>query len=500
MSDPAHSRPHSLITALLPLLVLVGGLAWNVHVFGDEAIGGPNQLVLLLAAAVAIGIGVAGGMRFPLLLERISASIATAIPAILILLLIGALAGTWLIAGIVPQMIDHGLVLLSPKAFLVAACISCAFISLATGSSWTTAATVGIALMGIGRALGVHEGLVAGAVISGAYFGDKLSPLSDTTNLAPAVAGAELFAHIRYMLHTTVPSITITLLLFAGIGLWGGGQGALADAADLRVAIADRFTLGPWLYIPPLAVIGMIWKRVPALPALFVGALLGAVFAVLFQPALIQAMASEPQAAYGTQAYDVVMRAMGGEMRIVTGNPVADELLKGKGMAGMLSTIWLILAAMVFGGAMEGTGLLQRITAAVMALVRGDGSLIATTAGSCVFVNVTASDQYLSIVVPGRMYAPVFRTRGLHPKVLSRTLEDAGTVTSPLVPWNTCGAYQSGVLGVAVGTYLPFCFFNLISPLMTVVQGAIGWRIARSAPSSVDVPLMAAATAQGDRA
>ncbi|MFZ1692831.1 MAG: Na+/H+ antiporter NhaC [Flavobacteriales bacterium] len=474
----AHTGPQqpSLLQALIPVLVLVALLALNVVVFGDSGLDGPNQLALLFAAAIAICIGLYNKHAFIQLLDHIIRGITTALTAVLILLLIGALAATWLISGIVPAMIDHGLLLLTPKAFLVAACLVCCVISLATGSSWSTAATVGIALMGIGKALGFHEGMVAGAVISGAYFGDKLSPLSDTTNLAPAVAGTDLFAHIRYMLNTTVPSISIALLAFLAIGLFWAPEGGIGGVEELRAAIHARFSIGWWLYLVPLAVVVMIWKRIPALPALFIGMLLGALAAVIFQRPLLNQLAGGDS---WQHLYKVIMSTMGSGVSIETGNATVDELLTAKGMYGMLKTIWLILSAMVFGGAMEGAGMLQRMAAAILTKARTDGSLIAATAGSCVLVNATASDQYLSIVVPGRMFAPVYAERGLHPKVLSRTLEDSGTVTSALVPWNTCGAYMGSVLGVATMTYLPFCFFNLISPVMTVLQGAFGWRIAR---------------------
>ncbi|MEX1132298.1 MAG: Na+/H+ antiporter NhaC [Flavobacteriales bacterium] len=473
-----RSRSPGLAQALLPLLLLVGLLALNVLIFGDAGLEGPNQLALLFAASLAIGIGIVNGKAFEELLEHITRSVALALGAILILLLIGALTGTWLISGIIPAMIHHGLLLLSPKVFLVAACVVCAIVSLATGSSWSTVATVGIALLGIGKAMGFHEGLVAGAVISGAYFGDKLSPLSDTTNLAPAVAGTDLFTHIRYLLWTTVPSMAITLLLFAGIGLFRESSKEVMDTTAFHAAILSKFNIGWWLYLVPLAMVVMIARKVPVLPALFAGVLLGALFALLFQPQLIKELSSS-EGSFARQGYEVIMNAMGPGTAVVTGHEAVDELLTAKGMRGMMNTIWLILCALAFGGAMEGAGLLQRITASVMKAVRGDASLIATTATTCVFVNVSASDQYLSIVVPGRMFASVFRERGLAPEVLSRTLEDSGTVTSALVPWNTCGAYMSGVLGVATLAYLPFCFFNIISPFMTILQGALGWRIAR---------------------
>jgi NhaC family Na+:H+ antiporter len=481
MPHTAPDRPVSLFAALVPLVLLVLALGLNVVVFGDAGLDGPNQLALLGAAACAVVVGLMHGHSFEALMEHVVQSIRTALGAILILLLIGALSGAWLVAGIVPAMIDHGLMVLHPSYFLVAACLACCVVSLATGSSWSTAATVGIALMGIGSALGVHEGLVAGAVISGAYFGDKLSPLSDTTNLAPAVAGTDLFGHIRYMLYTTVPSLVITLVLFLVIGLWSSTSGSVEGIASIHEAINTRFQIGWWLYLVPLTVMVLIWRKVPALPSLFIGTLLGALFAALFQQDLLNDLATVEGGAL-RRTYEVLIRAMGGGISISTGHGTVDELLSAGGMAGMLKTIWLILCAMTFGGVMEGAGLLQRITGSLMGLVRGDGSLVATTAASCVFTNVTASDQYLSIVVPGRMFAPVFRDHGLDPRVLSRTLEDSGTVTSALVPWNTCGAYMSSVLGVATLTYLPFCFFNLISPLMTVLQAWVGYRILRLKP------------------
>lgn len=471
-------REPGILQALLPVVLLVAMLGLNVVVFGDGGLDGPNQLALLFAASVAIGIGLFNGNTFKQLLEEVVRNISMALGAVLILLLIGALAGTWLLSGIVPAMIHHGLLLLSPKVFLVAACLVCAVVSLATGSSWSTVATVGIALLGIGKAMGFHEGLVAGAVISGAYFGDKLSPLSDTTNLAPAVAGTDLFTHIRYLLWTTIPSMVIALLLFAGIGLTREATAEVVGTEAFHAAIQSKFNIGWWLYLVPVAVVVMIMRKVPALPALFAGALLGGLFAVVFQAELIHELSSGT-GSYAEQAYRMVITAMGPGFSVVTGHEAVDELLSAGGMRGMLNTVWLIICALAFGGAMEGAGLLQRITRAVMRLVKGDGSLVATTAASCVFVNVTASDQYLSIVLPGRMFAPIYRQRGLAPQVLSRTLEDSGTVTSALVPWNTCGAYMSGVLGVATLAYLPFCFFNLLSPLITVLYGALGIRISR---------------------
>lgn len=474
----SEKRP-SLIVSLIPLVVLILLLAANVYFFKDEGLGGPNQIALLLAAAVAIGLGVAGGHDTRKLLDKVYDSMRTAFSAIIILLLVGALAATWMASGVVPAMIYYGLQVLSPSIFLFAGCVVCSIVSLATGSSWSTVASVGIALMAIGEALGFSEGVIAGAIISGAYFGDKMSPLSDTTNLAPAVAGTDLFTHIRYMTYTTVPSIIITLLIFIGIGLFGEVGKAATDIEPMLAALDSTFFISPLAFLVPLVVILLIVRKVPAIPALFVGALLGVVFAVVFQPAIIAGV-EVPRGGGILHSLPASLRVMGEGITIETGNESMDGLLSTGGMAGMLPTIWLIICAMIFGGAMEGAGMLKRITSGLMTLVVGEGSLIATTAGTTLLMNATASDQYLAIVVPGRMYADSFQEHGLDPKVLSRTLEDSGTVTSALIPWNTCGAYHAETLGVSTFTYLPFAFFNYISPVMTVVQGMIGFRIARS--------------------
>jgi NhaC family Na+:H+ antiporter len=393
----------------------------------------------------------------------------------LILLLIGSLAGTWLLSGIVPALIYYGLQILNPTIFLFAACIVCAIVSIATGSSWSTVATIGIALLGIGKALGLEEGLIAGAIISGAYFGDKMSPLSDTTNLAPAVAGTDLFTHIKYMAYTTVPSISITLIIFLIIGL-GIEETTQPDVAVILDSIDKSFNVSPWLFLVPAVVIGMIIKKIPAIPSLLTGSLLGGVFAVIFQPQAIMQIAGEGNS-FAISAYIAVMKSLYGDISITTDNAIVNELLSSGGMYGMLGTIWLIICAMVFGGIMEVSGLLHKITASIISMVHSTGSLIASTAGTCIFFNLTASDQYLAIVVPGRMYAETFKDRGLAPENLSRTLEDSATVTSVLVPWNTCGATQSGVLGVATLAYAPYAFFCLLSPFMTILFGYLNIKI-----------------------
>ena len=461
--------------ALLPIVVLIGLLAYNVFLYGDNSLGGANQLALLFAAATAAIVGIKFGAKWRNILDGISKSISSTTPAIIILLLIGALAGTWLLSGIVPAMIYYGLQILSPEIFLFACCIICAIVSLATGSSWSTIATIGIALLGIGQALGLSTGMVGGAIISGAYFGDKMSPLSDTTNLAPAMVGTDLFTHIRYMMYTTIPSFTITLIIFLVIGF----SYTTSEAQDINVllsAISNSFNISGWLFLVPVLVIALIIKKTPAIPALLAGTILGGIFAVIFQPEVVMSITNAETLNFSS-AYMAVINAMGSDIAITTDNEMINNLLSTSGMAGMLNTIWLIICAMVFSGAMEAAGLLRRVAEPIIQYAESTGSLIATTVGTCVFFNITASDQYLSIVVPGRMFADTYKEKGLAPENLSRTLEDSGTVTSVLVPWNTCGATQSAVLGVATFAYLPFCFFNIISPLMTIAYGYFGIKI-----------------------
>ncbi len=473
-----EKRQPSLLEAFIPIIFLIILLSFNVSVFGDDALAGSNQIVLILSTAVAALVAARLGFDWNELQEGIVKSISSAMTSLLILLLIGSLAGTWLISGIVPAMIYYGLQILSPGIFLFAACIVCAIVSIATGSSWTTAATVGIALIGIGKALGISEGLIAGAILSGAYFGDKMSPLSDTTNLAPAMAGTDLFTHIRYMAYTTFPSITISLILFLIIGFSSGSDGAISNTAVMLSAIESKFNITALLFIVPIVVVVLIVRKTPAIPALLVGTLLGGVFALIFQPNIVREVAGITGSTLDVM-FVGVMKALYGSVAVSTDNDMVNELLSSGGMYGMLGTIWLILSAMAFGGVMEKAGLLKRIASAVISLVNSTGSLIASTVGTCVFFNITASDQYLAIVVPGRMYADIYCERGLAAQNLSRTLEDSGTVTSVLIPWNTCGAYHSTVLGVGTLAYAPYCFFNIISPFMTILFAYLNIRIKR---------------------
>jgi NhaC family Na+:H+ antiporter len=471
-----------VLDALIPLVFLIALLVISIQVFGTDGLSGSSQIVLILSATVAGSIAVFRlGFSWETLQEGVVKSISSAMSSILILFLIGALAGTWLLSGIVPAMIYYGLLVLSPTIFLFAACIISGIVSMATGSSWTTVATVGVALLGIGKALGFEEGIIAGAIISGAYFGDKMSPLSDTTNLAPAMAGTDLFTHIRHMAKTTIPTMAITLILFFVIGLNYETAGSVADVQVISTIISSTFTITPWLFAVPLLVIVMILKRVPALPALLAGALLGGVFALIFQPDIIARVVGE-EGSFSYIGFKGVMMALFGEISVVTENALVNELLATRGMAGMLNTIWLIVCAMVFGGIMEESGMLKVLAEAIIKKVHKIGSLIAATAATCVFFNITTSDQYLAILVPGRMYADIYKKRGLKPENLSRTLEDSATVTSVLVPWNTCGATQASVLGVATLTYAPYCFFNIISPIMTILYGYLNIGITYYAP------------------
>jgi len=389
--------------------------------------------------------------------------------------MVGALAGTWMVSGIIPTMIYYGLQILNPTIFLASCVVICSIISIATGSSWTTSATVGIALIGIASALDISLGMAAGAILSGAYFGDKLSPLSDTTNLASAMAGTDLFTHIKYMTITTIPSIVITILAFILIGLNLDTKGAIDTGAMLQ-SIESSFTVSGWLFVVPALVILLIVKKVSPLIALLLGTLLGGVAALIFQPDIIATIGGSDTLTFES-GYKGVMNAITVDTAVATENKTLADLFSAGGMSGMLGTIWLIICAMVFGGIMDAIGALAVITKALLKLFHTTFGLFASTVASCLALNVTASDQYLAIVVPGKMFAKAYKEKGLAPENLSRTLEDSGTVTSVLVPWNTCGAYQSGVLGVNVGDYFVYAIFNWLSPFMTLLFAAFSIKI-----------------------
>lgn len=465
--------------ALLPLACLVLLLTGAVTLFGDGASSGPSQLALMFSAAVAVVIGIARGQAYAELEDAIVDSIRLAMKACLILLMVGSMIGSWMLAGTAPAVIHLGLGVLDPGFFYPATLVICAAVAVSIGSSWTTAATVGLALVGVAQILELSPEITAGAVISGAYFGDKMSPLSDSTNLAPAMVNVDLFVHIRHMVWTTTPSILIALALFTWVG-WGQQAGAdtAGNISTTRALIAQSYTLGIPAFIPLGILLALAYCKLPALPTITIGALVGCVVAVLFQFDNTRQF-GDPEGTLSNSLAIIkgLWMAMTDGYVANTGDQTLDDLLSRGGMRTMMGTIWLIIAAMCFGGAMEKTGLLNRIVFAALKGVHGTGSLILTTALTAIGMNIVAADQYISIVLPGRMYQMEFQRRGLAPQNLSRTLEDAGTMTSALVPWNTCGAFMASTLGVATFAYAPYAFFNLISPLMAILYGFLNIRI-----------------------
>jgi len=459
----------SMLEALIPVVFLMILLAVNIAFFDGAVLGDySNQFILLMAGGVAAVIGLFNKVSFSIMLKEIWENLRSVFVPMMILFLVGALAGTWLVSGIIPAMVYYGLHVLSPEIFLPACVIIAAIISIATGSSWTTSATVGIALIGIGSALGIPSGMIAGAVISGAYFGDKMSPLSDTTNLAPAMAGTDLFTHIRYMTFTTVPTILITLITFAVLSTTVDTTGN-ADISGLLATIDTTFNITPWLFAVPLTVVGLILLKTKPLVALGCGVVLAAVFAFIFQPNILEGLAESK--------IEAINNSVLTDTNINTDNEKLNELFSSGGMNGMLWTIYLICCAMVFGGIMDAIGALAKITNALLSIATTVFGLFAATVASCLGLNAIASDQYLALVIPGKMFKKAYEDKGLAPENLSRTLEDSGTVTSVLIPWNTCGAYQSGVLGVGVGEYFVYAIFNWLSPFTTLLFAALNIKI-----------------------
>ncbi|MCH4553393.1 Na+/H+ antiporter NhaC [Aestuariibaculum lutulentum] len=460
----------SIQEALIPVLILMSMLAYNIFfVDGQEWFGTyTNQIILLLGGAVAAIVGFFNKVSIKIMLKEIWENLKSVFTPIIILFLVGALAGTWLISGVIPAMVYYGLQVLNPTIFLPASVIICAIISIATGSSWTTSATVGIALVGIGTALGIDTGMIAGAVISGAYFGDKMSPLSDTTNLAPAMAGTDLFTHIRYMSITTVPTLIVTLVFFTVLSLNVETSGN-ADLSGLLLTIEQTFKITPLLFIVPVVVIALILFKTKPTIALSAGVLLAAVFSFIFQPDILNQLSDTKLSS--------IINAILTDTQITTENEKLNDLFASGGMQGMIWTILLIISAMVFGGIMDGIGALAKITTSLLKVFHSTFGLFASTVGSCLAINISASDQYLAIVIPGKMYANAYKEKGLAPENLSRTLEDSGTVTSVLIPWNTCGAYQSGVLGVDTLHYAGYAIFNWLSPFTTLLFAALSIKI-----------------------
>ena len=472
-------RTPSLIQALLPIALLIVMLATSVWLFGDNSSYGPNQIALLIAAATAAMVGAFNGQSWSHLQEGIVNGISVALGAILIILTVGALVGTWLLAGIVPTMIYFGLELLSPSWFYAASCLICAIVAVSIGSSWTTAATIGVALMGIAAGLELSLPMAAGAVVSGAYFGDKMSPLSDTTNLAPAVSGSDLFAHIRYMTWVSVPALIIALIAYAALGLSADVTSTGETLVVMQRDLDALFNISVWMLIPLgyLFVLAALGK--PALPSIFSAALLGAVWALIFQPERVAAMAGEGGGSLAS--LQAVWLALSDGTQVASDNAALADLLSGGGMSSMLNTVWLVICAMTFGGVMEQTGLLRRVLEALLGLIKTTASLITTTILTAFSTNVLTADQYISLVLPGRMFKAEYAARGLDPRVLSRSLENGGTITSVLIPWNTCAVFMFGVLGVSPIEYAPYAFFALLVPIIGIAYAYFDFKILRLA-------------------
>jgi len=550
----SNKKSPTLIDALIPIVSVMIMLFVSVRLYGFDSSYGANQIALILGAAIASIIGFKNGYTWEEMEKGIAKGIATAFGAILILMMVGSLIGSWIISGTVPTMIYYGLQLLEPSIFYVAACLICAMVSVSIGSSWTTAGTVGVALIGVAAAMDLSVAITAGAIISGAYFGDKMSPLSDTTNLAPAVSGTDLFSHIRHMVWTTVPSMLFALVLFTIIGFTQDYNEESADLGSTIDILQQQFNITPWALLPLFLVLFLAFKKVPAFLTILIGSLVGCVFAIILQPETLErnvvdakyscesvmdskqlnkcevekvegnyltvnlTLKDEQQQKFHftlndresdheltaqidgkdvgllfdvrslfVSRLDAVWRAMFEGYKSNSGNEAVDSLLSRGGMWSMMNTIWLILTALAFGAVLEIVGLLQRVVQSILGLVRGTGSLIAAVVGTCITTNIIAADQYIAIVLPGRMFKAEFKRRGLDAKNLSRSLEDSATMTSPLIPWNTCGVYMFGVLGVPTLAYLPFCFFNLASPFVSIIYGITNFKITRIEKSESDL-------------
>ena len=476
----------SLVDALIPLFLLVLMMGSAVYLFADDSSYGPNQISLLLAMGVAAVIGLKNGHTWKSIEEGIVKGISMSLGACLILFAVGSLIGTWMLAGTVPTLIYYGLSLLNPTFFYAAACIICAVVAMSIGSSWTTAATVGVALIGVATGMEMSLAITAGAIVSGAYFGDKLSPLSETTNLAPAIAGTDLFEHIKYMLWTTVPSFTISLVLFVLLGLSEDTSQVSSRIEEMQTILSQEFSLGVHLLVPLVVLLTLAIRKMPAFPAVSIGALIGGVWAILFQQELVSSMLDN-EFSSSIQNLMVVWTALFDGVSFNTSDENLNSLLSRGGMSSMLNTVWLIICAMSFGAVLERVGLLKAIVSACLKGADSAGAMVSRTILTCIGTNLVTADQYISIVMPGRMYKEEFEKRGLDQLNLSRSLEDGGTITSPLIPWNTCGAYMHGVLGVHPFTYFFYAFFNLINPILAVIYAYLGIKILRLTPPKVTI-------------
>ncbi|MFT2090837.1 Na+/H+ antiporter NhaC [Paraglaciecola sp. 2405UD69-4] len=478
MLEEKQKKEATLSDALIPIFILITLLGGSVYLFEDNSSYGPNQIALLIAMGIAAIIGIKNGYSWDDIEQGIIKGISRSLGAILILLAVGSLIGTWMLSGTVPTLIYYGLDLLNPSMFYAASCLICGIVAMSIGSSWTTAATVGVALMGVSIGMGMSEAITAGAVISGAYFGDKISPLSETTNLAPAIAGTNLFDHIQYMMWTTIPSIIITLIIFIIIGFGADQQDSSSKILEMQSILKQEFNLGLHMLVPLVVLLGMAVKKVPAFPAVAIGALLGGVWAVIFQPDVITSLASS-QSSSLRASIKVVWTALFDGVAFNTSSETLNSLLSRGGMSSMLNTIWLIMCAMTFGAVLERVGLLKRAVTAFLKGAKGAGDMVTRTILTCIGTNLITADQYMAIVMPGRMYKDEFEKRGLDQLNLSRSLEDGGTLTSPLIPWNTCGVYMHGVLAVNPLDYMFYAFFNLINPVLSIIYAYLGIKILR---------------------
>ncbi len=471
-----EQKTPSPLISLVPIAVLVVLLFASIHSFGSDALGGASQICLLITTALCVIVGMVLCHRPWAAFEKAFANnIKGVSTAVIILLIIGALSGAWMVSGVVPTLICYGTHLIHPHFFLACTCIICSIVSVMTGSSWSTIATIGIALMGIGRAQGFDEGWIAGAIVSGAYFGDKISPLSETTVLTSSVTETPLFTHIRYLMITTVPSMTLTLIIFAIAG-YVYGNADMADIAAYTQGLEATFHISGWLMLVPLFTALLIARKVPSIITLFISTAMAVLVALIFQPTLLQQIAGEGVS--GAKAlFEGSMKTLYGPTRLETGHAALNELVATRGMGGMVDTVWLIICAMYFGGAMTASGMLESITSAIVRFARRRVSMVSSTVASGLFMNLTTADQYISIILTGEMFKDVYERKGYESRLLSRTIEDAVTVTSPLIPWNTCGMTQAAVLNVATFTYLPYAFFNLLSPLMSIVLAITGYKI-----------------------
>ncbi|OCQ22974.1 Na+/H+ antiporter NhaC [Pseudoalteromonas luteoviolacea] len=471
--------------AFIPIIVLVSLLGAAVYLYGDNSSSGPNQIALLFATFTAALIGLKNGFTWKTLEEAMIKGITISLGAILILLMVGALIGTWLLSGTVPTLIYYGLQIINPTWFYAASCLICGIVAMSIGSSWTTAATIGVALLGVANGLGLDPVVTAGAVISGAYFGDKLSPLSETTNLAPAVAGSDLFDHIQHMLWTTVPSFVIALIIFIVMGFNADVASDAGKIDAISAILQDNFNINILMLVPLVILLALAIKKMPAFPAISIGAVVGAVWALLFQGDLIASQLDASQGQLVGQ-FKLIWATFFDGFSVQTGDAKMDDLLSGGGMSSMLTTTWLIMTALMFGAIMEKTGLLEVFVRSILKIAKSTGSLIASTIATCFGTNLVAADQYIAIVVPGRMFKEEYKKRGLQSVNLSRTLEDGGTITSPLIPWNTCGAYMQSVLLINPLDYAVYAFFNLINPLLAIVYGYLGVKVLKLKPREQD--------------